>query len=75
MLQVGIVASYEQSDWENDMRLAKDIGIDGFALNIGKDDYNDRQLGFAYAAAQSVGGFSVFIRYAYKQPRVCLDSL
>jgi hypothetical protein len=35
-LQVGIVASYVQSDWEADMNLAKAIGIDGFALNIGE---------------------------------------
>jgi hypothetical protein len=36
VLQVGIVASYGQSDWEADMNLAKAIGIDGFALNIGE---------------------------------------
>jgi uncharacterized membrane protein len=36
VLQVGIVASYVQSDWEADMNLAKAIGIDGFALNIGE---------------------------------------
>lgn len=34
-VQVGIVASYAQSDWTNDMQLAQAIGIDGFALNIG----------------------------------------
>ena len=45
------------------MNIAKGIGIDGFALDIGKDSYNDQQLGFAYAAAQAVN-FSVFIRYA-----------
>ncbi|KAJ7289549.1 glycoside hydrolase family 71 protein [Mycena rebaudengoi] len=61
---VGIVASYVQSDWEADMNLAKAIGIDGFALNIGKDTYNDQQLGFAYAAAANVG-FKVFISFDF----------
>ena len=32
---LGIVASYQQSDWEADMNLAKSIGIDAFALDIG----------------------------------------
>ncbi|KAJ7244276.1 glycosyl hydrolase family 71-domain-containing protein [Mycena rebaudengoi] len=36
------------------MNLAKSIGIDGSALSIGKDSYNDQQLGFAYAAAANV---------------------
>ena len=62
------------------MNLAKSIGIDAFALdigefsnlrlpadqmtrnpNVGKDSYNDQQLGFAYAAAAATG-FKVFIR-------------
>lgn len=34
--QVGIVASYTQNDWTTDMKLAQAMGIDGFALNIGK---------------------------------------
>ncbi|KAF7334571.1 Glycoside hydrolase family 71 protein [Mycena venus] len=61
---VGIVQTYVQSDWEADMNLAKSIGIDGFALNIGKDSYNDQQLGFAYAAAANVG-FKVFISFDF----------
>ncbi|KAF8152842.1 glycoside hydrolase family 71 protein [Mycena galopus ATCC 62051] len=61
---LGIVASYEQSDWEADMTLAQAIGIDAFALDIGTDSYNDQQLGFAYAAAASVG-FKVFISFDF----------
>lgn len=34
--QVGIVASYVQNDWAADMQLAQSMGVDGFALNIGK---------------------------------------
>ncbi|KAF7972300.1 hypothetical protein HWV62_18470 [Athelia sp. TMB] len=61
---VGIVASYAQSDWTNDMKLAQSIGIDGFALNIGKDSYNAQQLGYAYAAANSLG-FKVFLSFDF----------
>ncbi|EIW78759.1 glycoside hydrolase family 71 protein [Coniophora puteana RWD-64-598 SS2] len=61
---VGIVASYTQDDWTADMQLAQSIGIDGFALNIGKDSYNDQQLGYAYAAA-SATGFKVFISFDF----------
>ncbi|KAF8144305.1 glycoside hydrolase family 71 protein, partial [Mycena galopus ATCC 62051] len=61
---LGIVASYVQSDWEADMNLAKAMGIDAFALDIGKDTYNDQQLGYAYAAAASVG-FKVFISFDF----------
>ncbi|KAH8914174.1 carbohydrate-binding module family 20 protein, partial [Atractiella rhizophila] len=61
---VGIVAAYDQSHWEADCRAAKAIGIDAFALNIGKDDYNDKQLGFAYAAGE-VTGFKMFISFDF----------
>ncbi|KZP09492.1 carbohydrate-binding module family 20 protein [Athelia psychrophila] len=61
---VGIVASYAQSDWTNDMQLAQAIGIDGFALNIGTDSYNAQQLGYAYAAAEALG-FKVFLSFDF----------
>ncbi|EIW78824.1 glycoside hydrolase family 71 protein [Coniophora puteana RWD-64-598 SS2] len=61
---VGIVASYTQDDWTADMKLAQSIGIDGFALNIGKDGYNDQQLGYAYDAAAALN-FSVFISFDF----------
>ncbi|KAJ7364618.1 glycoside hydrolase family 71 protein [Mycena albidolilacea] len=61
---LGIVETYVQSDWEADMTLAKSMGIDAFALDIGKDSYNEQQLGFAYAAAANVG-FKVFISFDF----------
>jgi hypothetical protein len=48
---VGIVASYQQADWANDIALASASGIDGFALNIGADSYTETQLTNAYNAA------------------------
>lgn len=61
---VGTVQTYDQAAWEADMKLAASIGIDAFALNIGKDSYNDEQLGFAYAAAEATG-FKVFISFDF----------
>ncbi|KAJ7898691.1 glycoside hydrolase family 71 protein [Mycena olivaceomarginata] len=46
------------------MTLAKSMGIDAFALDIGEDSYNEQQLGFAYAAAANVG-FKVFISFDF----------
>ncbi|KAJ6515281.1 glycoside hydrolase family 71 protein [Mycena sanguinolenta] len=61
---LGIVQTYTQSHWEADMILAKSIGIDAFALDIGKDAYNEEQLGYAYAAAGNVS-FKVFISFDF----------
>ncbi|KZP22436.1 glycoside hydrolase family 71 protein [Athelia psychrophila] len=61
---VGFVASYLQADWTADMQLAQAIGIDGFALDIGKDPYNAAQLGYAYAAAEALG-FKVFLSFDF----------
>ena len=45
--------------------MAKAAHIDGFALNIGADSYTEAQLAYAYAAAEEVGGFSLFISFDY----------
>lgn len=54
-------------DWARDVSLAKKAHIDGFALNIAKDDYTDAQLKLAYnaAAACPQGKFKVFISFDY----------
>lgn len=46
------------------MTIAKAHGIDGFALNIGKDDYSQKQLDLAYAAAEVVD-FDLFISFDF----------
>ncbi|KAJ9478486.1 hypothetical protein VN97_g13194, partial [Penicillium thymicola] len=48
------------SDYDDDMKRAKYVGIDAFALNIGTDSYTDTQLGFAYQSAAN-NGMKVFI--------------
>ena len=47
------------------MQLAKSKGISGFALNIGVDPYTQSQLDLAYAAAESVGDFVLFISFDF----------
>jgi hypothetical protein len=49
---MGIVAGRKSSSaYDADMQQAKDLGIDAFALNIGTDEFTDRQLGYAYESA------------------------
>ncbi|KAH7100577.1 glycosyl hydrolase family 71-domain-containing protein [Auriculariales sp. MPI-PUGE-AT-0066] len=62
---LGIVASYTVADWEQDINQAKNIGIDGFALNSGTDTYTRDQLHNAYQAAKNVGGFKLFISFDF----------
>lgn len=47
------------------MELAKEIGIDAFALNCASiDSYTDKQLAYAYEAAEAVD-FKVFISFDF----------
>ncbi|KAF3904057.1 hypothetical protein ABW20_dc0104874 [Dactylellina cionopaga] len=63
---VGIVEKYTVADWKWDMQLAKDTGIDGFALNCASVDwYTPLQLSNAYEAAKQLGGFKVFISFDF----------
>ncbi|KAJ5094235.1 glycoside hydrolase [Penicillium angulare] len=49
---IGIVSNRaSSSDYDDDMKRAKELGIDAFALNIGTNDFTDAQLGYAYASA------------------------
>jgi len=62
---VGIASNRKSAaDWDADFILAKSAGIDAFALNIGKDSFNDQQLGYAYESAAK-NGVKVFISFDY----------
>jgi hypothetical protein len=50
--------------YDSDMKLAKSLGIDAFALNIGVDWYTDQQLGYAYQSAAN-NGMKVFISFDF----------
>ncbi|GAW00959.1 glycoside hydrolase family 71 protein [Lentinula edodes] len=50
---VGNTFPYTSQDWLNDVKLAHSSGIDGFALNMGIDDWQPARVADAYAAAQT----------------------
>ncbi|KAH8819021.1 putative glucan endo-1,3-alpha-glucosidase agn1 precursor [Xylogone sp. PMI_703] len=64
---VGDTAAHTQSTWENDITLAKNAGIDAFALNGGFPDGNvPTQIANAFAAAEALGSeFKLFISFDY----------
>ncbi|KJK63936.1 Glycosyl hydrolase family 71 [Aspergillus parasiticus SU-1] len=62
---VGVVGNRQKaSDYDADMKRAKEYGIDAFALNIGTDSYTDTQLGFAYESAAN-NDMKVFISFDF----------
>ena len=64
--QVGNAYSMTDEQWQSDIRAAKDAHIDGFALNIAlQDEHTGDVVEKAYQAAQSVGGFSLFLSFDY----------
>ncbi|KAJ7048982.1 glycoside hydrolase [Mycena amicta] len=46
---------YTQDTWTDDIRQIAAKSIDAIALNIGGDDWQKTQVGYAYAAAQALG--------------------
>lgn len=65
---LGNVASYGASDWDADIKLAKQYGIDGFALNASPDDsYTKDQMKLAYDTAAS-NDFKMFVSLDFGYP-------
>ncbi|KAH9480430.1 Glucan endo-1,3-alpha-glucosidase agn1 [Psilocybe cubensis] len=59
---VGNTFPYTIQDWADDITLAHASGIDGFALNLGPDDFQKARIADAYQAAQNSGlGFKMFL--------------
>jgi hypothetical protein len=55
------------SEWEADMRLAKEAHIDGFVLNIASQDAsNNNSIARAFEAAERVGNFKLFFSFDYE---------
>ncbi|KAK4871035.1 hypothetical protein LT330_000272 [Penicillium expansum] len=52
------------SDYDDDMKRAKSLGIDAFALNIGVDPYTDQQLQLAYDSAAN-NNMKVFLSFDF----------
>lgn len=65
-LKVGLTAGYTPGDWADDITKAKDVGIDGFALNIApQDSYTAASIKNAADTANSIGNFSLFLSFDY----------
>lgn len=56
-----------RSTWADDIRIASANGIDGFALNMGRDSWEPARVADAYAAAEAAGNFKMFL-YAMLPP-------
>ncbi|CEL10268.1 hypothetical protein ASPCAL13390 [Aspergillus calidoustus] len=62
---IGITSNRNSAaDYDDDMKRAKSLGIDAFALNIGVDPYTDRQLDLAYQSAAN-NDMKVFISFDF----------
>lgn len=62
---MGIVSGRTSaSDYDADMQVARDMGIDAFALNIGTDEFTNAQLGYAYESAAN-NDMKVFISFDF----------
>ncbi|TFK52554.1 glycoside hydrolase family 71 protein [Heliocybe sulcata] len=61
---VGNTYPYTVDNWSSDIALAHSAGIDGFALNIGSDPWQQQRVADAYTAAQKFGpDFKLFISF------------
>ncbi|KAI0031385.1 glycoside hydrolase [Vararia minispora EC-137] len=66
---VGNTFPYTINDWKADMQLAQANGIDGFALNVGRDDWQPARVQDAFEAARQLGtGFKLFISLPCASP-------
>lgn len=63
--QIGITSNrHSAADYDDDMKRAKSLGIDAFALNIGVDPYTDAQLNLAYESAAN-NDMKVFLSFDF----------
>jgi glucan endo-1,3-alpha-glucosidase len=53
--------SYTPAIWADDIAKASANGIDGFALNMGRDEWEPARIADAYAAAEAKGNFKLFL--------------
>ncbi|KAI0077540.1 glycoside hydrolase [Panus rudis PR-1116 ss-1] len=60
---VGLNHNFTQDTWASEYALAQAKGIDGFALNIGNDDWQPTQVSNAYQAALNSNGFKLFLSF------------
>ncbi|KAJ7078492.1 glycosyl hydrolase family 71-domain-containing protein, partial [Mycena epipterygia] len=59
---LGNTYKYKTADWVYDIKLAASIGITAFALNIGNDEWQKKQIHKAFEAVQSFN-FNLFLSF------------
>ena len=60
---VGFGYRSDQNFFDAQIKRAKTVGIDGFALNVGIGDWQPDRVAMALAAAENNGDFSMFISF------------
>ncbi|TBU46665.1 glycoside hydrolase family 71 protein [Dichomitus squalens] len=61
---VGNTYPYSLEDWKEDIILASTHHIDGFALNVGPEEWQKRSISLCYAAALALGSpFKLFLSF------------
>jgi hypothetical protein len=71
---VGLTCGQHFEQWKHDVVTAKEVGIDGFALNIGPSDpWTQEQLDMVYRVAEEVEDFVLFISFEYELCSSILD--
>lgn len=60
---VGFAYPTDENFFNAQIKNAKSAGIDGFALNVGIDDWQPDRVGKALAAAANNGDFAIFISF------------
>lgn len=63
---IGNTGTYTVGDFVNDMQVAQQAAIDGFALNMGYNEpMNEDSVRMAFSAAAQVPGFKLFFSFDY----------
>ncbi|KAJ7479212.1 glycosyl hydrolase family 71-domain-containing protein [Mycena latifolia] len=69
---VGSAYHYTQDTWADDIQQIAAKGVDAIALNLGGEDWQMKQLGYAYAAAQALGSSTkLFISFDFTTSLGC----
>lgn len=62
---LGNTYPYTESMWTEQINLAKSYNIDGFALNAGSNDWQIKNMKWAYKAAEADGTFKMLISFDF----------
>src|SRR5579859_8173154 len=69
---VGNTYPYTKADWVADIIAAQNLGIDGFALDLGTDSWEAGEIALAFSAAHGTG-FKLFLSFDMSTPLTDTD--